>query len=133
MHYGDTWISVCVAMLLCQQACGGHSSTFPVICRSLPSISTSSLLPHFLSSFCSATLSLLRLPLSLSCTNVLSHHGSSLSLTHTCTHPLSSPSSFAPHILFWWTPISSLLLFCLCPVFPSLLLCVSHFFFVLGI
>ena len=74
MHYSDTCITQC---LLCQQACGGHSSTFPC------PLSLSSLHLHFLPSspffvffwsfFCSVALSLLSPPLCLSCTNVISH------------------------------------------------------------
>lgn len=66
-----------------------------------PSISTffPALYPHFLSSFCSATLSLLSLPLSLSCTNVLSHH---------CFSSLLAPSNaHTPSLEFALLPLHS--------------------------
>jgi len=78
--------SVCVAMEVRQQACGGHSSTFPPR-LALNLFCFSAFPPHFLSSFCSVTLSLLTLPLSLSPTNALSHHCLSLSLSKSSILP----------------------------------------------
>lgn len=73
MHYNDTWISV--------SRYGGTSAglwgalqLFPPCPPSLLFLSFPS---HFLSSFCSVTLSLLILALSLFPSNVLSHHCSS--------------------------------------------------------
>lgn len=103
--------SACVAMEIHQQACGGHSSTFPLRppLSSLHLYRFSVFPPHFLSSFCSVILSLLTLPLSLSCTNALSHHrfSSLLSLSLRHTHTLS-PQVLPPLALifhFWWTTI----------------------------
>lgn len=99
--------SECAAMVVREQACGGHSSTFPVVCHSLPSISTVSKLP-FPFSLWSVTLSLFTPPLSLSRTNVLSHHCffSLLSLSHTDTLSQVLPP-LASIFHFWWTPIIS--------------------------
>lgn len=94
--------SVGAALLLCRQACGGHSSTFTHhLSLSFPPspLFFPALHPHFLSSFCSVTLSLLSLPLSLSCTNVLSHH---------CFSSLLSPSNaHTPSLEFVLLPLHS--------------------------
>lgn len=89
--------AVCVAMAVRQRACGGHSSTLPVVCHTLPSISTSPspLPPHFLSSllFCDS-ITPHSFSLSLSRTNMRSHHRfSSLLALISLTHRLSSSSS----------------------------------------
>lgn len=85
-------------MVLLEHACGGHCSTFPFISRfsSLHLHFFSALPSHFLSSFCSVTLSLLTLSLFLSHTNVLSHRCLSLlslTLSVSPSHPFSSSCS----------------------------------------
>lgn len=87
--------SVCVAMVVCQQACGGHSSTFSFVSRSLPSISTFSQLS--LSILCLPfVLRLYHSPLFLSLFLVLMRSliaASLCSLSFSLSHPLSSSSS----------------------------------------
>lgn len=104
MHYNDPWISVCCY----GGALGGLWGALQHFPRR-PSLSSlhlycfSAFPPHFLSSFCSVTLSLLTLPLSLSRTNALSHHCFSSLLSLSLKFFLLSLKYFT----FWWTPIFS--------------------------
>lgn len=93
---------LCVSTEVRLQACGGHSSTFPVVCRSLPSISAVSQLS--LPIFCLPFVlwlyhSSLFFPLFLVLMRSLITASVSLSLS-------SSSSSLHPIFHFWWTPIS---------------------------
>lgn len=78
---------------------GGTLALLPIIRRSLTSIFTFYHTSHFLSSFCSVTLSLLSLPLCLICTNVLSHHcfSSDTHIHQTHTHTSSASTKYFQH------------------------------------
>lgn len=122
--------SLCVAVVVCGKACGGHCSTFPFICcfSSLHLHFFLALSPHFLSSFCSVTLSLLTLSLFLSHTNALSHHClSSLSFCLSLTLFLKFLLLLLHYFTFCGHPFSLLHSFFLVSPSCSFLLSVCHF------
>lgn len=107
-------------MALCRLACGGHCSTFLFLCCAsfLHLHVFSALPPHFLSSFCSVTLSLLTRSLFLSHTNVLSRHCFPLlplSLSFSLTPFPQVLPLLDPQFHFWWTFIFSPSLSLSCP------------------